>query len=358
MIIMNYKKNKIDNITIDKIFKYYRLIDFIKKYTVEAQNKNGALDFLKDFYVNVWGIYQEYTENDVILYNLFDKQYDGNELIIEARVGLLDSMYSTNINNISQIIEIIRSISCNINNGYSAKCVNCSIDLIQNKKSNNKNSIKTNESVSFFSKYFHWYNEVNKFDPIPIYDLNVRIGLIIYNFFDSSNESFQCFMKNCFNHNFNRYIDEEKLERNTMRLKESNNEEDLKLGYLKSETIKKRMNYDNVGKLLDGLIKKLDIDKETKRIDITANLNQKLTTNISIYRLVDKYLWLTYKVSGWILEIEDLGKENDDSQKKKLKNYQDQNPIKTKIIKAYCDLIHHIPDNENCVCNFLKETAT
>lgn len=131
------------------------------------------------------GAFDEYVENDVLLYNLFNNNIDDRDLAIEARVGILNSMYSTQINKIGKIIEIInKSIESKKGNEYSEKSTNEALDEIKkynNKNTNNKEGKKINEVQSFFSKYYHWYNEVNyPKNALPIYDLNVLVGAFIY----------------------------------------------------------------------------------------------------------------------------------------------------------------------------------
>jgi hypothetical protein len=96
--------------------------------------------------------------------------------------------------------------------------------------------------ISFISKYCHWYNEVNNIgQATPIYDGNVRDALKHY----------------------------------------------------KCETNGKIKDYEGLKDGVDEFIK--EVVKESSDTVISLPIGG-LHTQLSIYRLVDKFLWLSYKV--------------------------------------------------------------
>ena len=227
----------------------YPKIEEIKEYKNDFGV--GALGFLKHFYVEVWGSYADYVENDLVLYEIFKKGNDEKDFIIEARVAVLDKMYGTRIKAFRKITEIFKE---NIKNDKNNKNnFDSIIESLVNQKIDNGNTERqfyVQAETSFVSKYFHWYNEVNNSEVSPIYDGNVKNGLKKYVFGENIKDMGT--------------------------LKESINEFIGNMG-LEGTT---RINIKN---------KKITNFQE-EELDC-------LYENISIYRLVDKFLWLTYKIA-------------------------------------------------------------
>jgi len=246
----------------NKFIKFYLEIEKIQNYKSEEGFGNGALGFLRHFYVKVWGSYADYVENDLVLYEIFKKGSDNEKFIIEARIAVLDKMYGTQIKAIRKIINTFKNDKNNKNFDLIINALN------EQKKKQNENNCNTEmqflvrKEISFVSKYFHWYNEVNSGDASPIYDGNVREGLKIY----------------CEDENINN------MERLKGRI-------DVFIGELELKIDKNNPNK------LNGT------DRINNRVDFPKIKNFKneehncLYENISIYRLVDKFLWLTYKIA-------------------------------------------------------------
>ena len=342
--------------------KYYPSLDGIKNYN----SGEGSLAFLKDFYSKVWGSFNEYVENDILLYDLFKEKKEIynlfkekdviNDLIIKARVGILESMYSTQINKIGEIIKIITGLEATKNgSNYSADSIKNAIDEIKEINKNKKDGKKINEVQSFFSKYCHWYNEANDIDALPIYDLNVRVGALIFNYYKKTASE---------THEFSR----EEL-KGFLKIKANKNDVDIfiSLKYLDNSSIKKKLDFQNISSLVNNFISELELTedgsaltgiKRTNLIDPTNDSSKILLyKNISIYRLVDKFLWLTYKIVEQLVKAEEI----DTNAKKIIQTI----PIEVKI--EYLDLLIKTKQKEmdldlkNKITNFLillEKTST
>lgn len=254
-------------------------ISDIKNYK-GSLNGGGAIGFLKDFYVKVWGEYVSYYENDKKLYKIFNKDHDGKDFIIEARVGLLNSMYGTRIEEIVEIVGIIRKAHGKegLNSeGFTQKCLDSAIRevrKVKEKSKKEKTSTKIREERSFFSKYFHWYNEVNDFPALPIYDKNVRVGALFYQFGNNK----ECLKK---------WPEISKGEK-----EEGKNKS---IDYYGSENVRKKLTYEKLCKLIERFISKIGIDLCGSGLAKHRVFICDCERKVSIYRLVDKFLWLTYK---------------------------------------------------------------
>jgi len=207
---------------------------------LDKENKEENLKKLKNFYENSWcnpEISEKqsyYIENDIALYELFNKK---DEICEQCKN--INSKYSTRISN--KDIKII--------SGIIKKYIEDELDLNPEsflEKFKENGGLKNYKS--FISKYCHWYYEVKNYGQIhfPIYDKYVRFGLIYYN-----------------------------------------------VSYLCVEDFNKLKN------LIDKFIEDYLPNKGYERIEIKLN---KLKQNdfpekISIYRLVDKFLWLQYKIA-------------------------------------------------------------
>lgn len=218
----------------------YPAIEDIEEY------QGGSLNFLKKFYKEVWAKSSSYGENDKKLYEIFKKEHDEKEFIIETRVLLLDYMYGTQIKSVLEIIDIIRDKKPS--EGFKSDSVNNMLNEVKIKKQTNP---KIRYETSFFTKYCHWYNEVNNKEPMPIYDKNVRVGLSIYN----GTKDFECARK---------------------------------------ESSKIKYDSDSFGKEIKKFMENLDLLKllQNGKID----LGDGFPKQVSVYRLVDKFLWLMYKI--------------------------------------------------------------
>ena len=235
------KKNKNDE---------YPTIYQIKNY--EKGNKKGSIAFLTNFYTEVWAKYTSYSENDKKLYEIFSKEYD-KDFMVDARVCLLNWMYGTRINSTRNIIKIIKKFE----NSFDSDSVNKMLLEVDGVKKEGDEHIRN--ETSFFSKYCHWYNEVNNKTPLPIYDQNVRVGLLIYEGYDDS----------------------DKIKKRSFKEKQNINYVDGPEGFLE------RMNL--------FITKQLELKEVNCRV--TINLSDGLKTEVSIHRLVDKFLWLMYKIN-------------------------------------------------------------
>lgn len=359
-----------DSILFKEFIEYYPSIDNILDY--KRGDEEGSLAFLKDFYTNVWGAFDEYVENDVILYEVFK----GNERRlsdIKKQSILLDEMYSTQIYRREKIISIIKDFGSK-NNFYNSNCVNdnCKndncVNCILKKNLSQKKEHGLRLETSFFSKYFHWYNEVNYSEnALPIYDLNVLVGAFIYT------KILQLDIKDF---NFKR-----KDFKNIFKIGGSvNNDKALDLEYV-GNNCKKKINYLTLKKNLDRIINsskienKINDDNSNPKIksleikDKIINLEnptqdpQKncLYENISIYRLVDKFLWLTYKIAEQLTEAEimltEAEKIDENNTKGKNKILNQTVPIKVKL--NYLNLLLETKKNtpsdlKNKIINYLN----
>ena len=226
----------------------YPKIEEIKEYKNDFGV--GALGFLKHFYVKVWGSYADYVENDLVLYEIFKKGNDEKDFIIEARVAVLDKMYGTRIKAFRKITEIFKKNIKNDKNNFDSI-----IEILVNQKKDNGDTERqfyVQAETSFVSKYFHWYNEVNVGDASPIYDGNVKNGL-------------------------KKYGSEKNI----------NDIKNLKISI-----------DDFIGNLgLKGTNRINDWGSFPRIKNYKSKENNCLYNNVSIYRLVDKFLWLTYKIA-------------------------------------------------------------
>lgn len=273
----------------------YPKIEEIKEYKNDFGV--GALGFLRHFYVKVWGSYADYVENDLVLYEIFKKgdDQDKNNLNTKIQVFLLDSLYSTELSSRNRISEIVH----NFDKDFDEDSINKVLKNIEKENLNKENEFKLRKETSFFSKYFHWHNESNNCKPLPIYDLNVRVGTIIYKYYKDR--------ENC---DYTKKMLKDHL--GIGKHKGDDKNKNLLLNYLKNDTVKKILTYDKIKEWIDKFIGNLELKDDkinseslagTNRIndwgDITRikEQNNCLYNNVSIYRLVDKFLWLTYKIA-------------------------------------------------------------
>lgn len=302
----------------------YPPICCIKNY--QGKDENGSLAFLKDFYINVWAKYQSYLENDKKLYEIFDKKHDENILVTEARVGLLDSMYRTQVTSINEILEIVKKFCKGERykeGGFKDGCIERAIKLIeerneekakerkdQNLEAVSKKDIR--EEISFFSKYCHWYNEVNNHKAMPIYDKNVRVGLACYN----NDEEF------------------EKIYENTYQS-------------IRTYSTGEKALLDQVNKFITNL----ELYESGNLLGESRNITG-INEKVSIYRLVDKFLWLTFKIL--VSKIEEKAKKNTEEYIKKgsKKTKKIQQTVPKEVMQGYEAIIGRIQSQK---CKHLSD---
>lgn len=285
-----------------EFIKSYPEIEKIKKYESEKDFGVGALGFLRHFYVKVWGSYADYVENDLVLYKIFKKGNEQckNNLNTKIQVFLLDSLYSTELSSRNRISEIVHNFDKDFDEDFDEDSVNKVLKNIEKENLNKENEFKLRKETSFFSKYFHWHNESNNCKPLPIYDLNVRVGTIIYEHYKDR--------ENC-------VYTKEKLKEYLRIGNHKGDNNNLLLSYLKNDTVKNKLTYDKIKESIDKFICELLKDDKinheslvgTNRINDWGSfpriknydneINNCLYNNVSIYRLVDKFLWLTYKIA-------------------------------------------------------------
>ncbi len=242
--------------------KSYPEIKKIQNYKSDKGFGNGALGFLKHFYVKVWGSYADYVENDLVLYEIFKEWNDEKDFIIEARVAVLDKMYGTRIKAFRKITEIFKEKNIKNEKNYFDSIIK---SLVNQKIDNGdtERQFYVQVETSFVSKYFHWYNEVNDDRyASPIYDGNVKDGLKKYGFEKNIND-----MEN---------------------IKKSINEFIVNLE-LKDHKINSES--------LVGTNRINDWGNFPRIKNYDNEINNCLYNNVSIYRLIDKFLWLTYKIA-------------------------------------------------------------
>ncbi len=192
------------------------------------------LEILRKFYIDVWAKYTPYVENDRALYFIFNHK---NDAIFSNRVRgfILNEMYSAFVHD-THLNEVINDY-CNFHTSedVNKEILNLKEQVKLNKSKNEKIEIDRNYP-SFLSKFSHWRFEANQLwkDACPIYDNHVRKALKCGNSYENVKAGIEKFIK-------------EKLKINNL-----------------SEPITLK---------IDGLHEE-----------------------ISIYRLVDKFLWLSGKI--------------------------------------------------------------
>ncbi len=284
----------------------YPDIEEIKNY-----KNGGSLGFLKNFYTEVWANYTSYHENDEKLYDIFKEDHNKAKFIIEARVGVLDSMYSTEVQSILKVIQQIEECEKNELNS------DCVITMSGSIKEESRNEI------SFLTKYFHWYNEVNNKTPLPIYDKNVRVGLLHYLNFKNSEELREYF-----------------------KLKKDNKKENIDFEYLSKNSVNNKIKYGSGDgefvKEIDKFIKTLELRLEGKDKIILEPPFNKLPTSVSIYRLVDKFLWLMYKIKFYqdkkVKADEEKTEINGKKENKKTIKIDKRLEAVIKIFRVFCGI--------------------
>ena len=209
----------------------------MSKYSELQGNHEDNLKIIKIFYTKVWGSYEKYVQNDKVLYSIFLDEKKCEPL---TKAVVLNNFYSAGMF-ADQAEEFAEHIKLNHNDNELGK-----------KKYRGK---KPRRLLSMESKYVHWYAEVNGGIKRPIYDKNVREVLNYYKKNDGKPYL-------CFENKKNRSCDYKEL----------------------NEAIDD-FNSEKFGK--DGN-SSIEIDH---KIDNIPKIK-------SLYRLVDKFLWLQYKIEN------------------------------------------------------------
>ena len=246
-----------------------------EKYILDRNDKEGNFKKLINFYTNIWAgakdgkkkkliikscdyssdsqcgkleikdlQLKKYLENDKELYGLFKK----NNKKEKEKCQKLNQFYFAGIKNTKHleiIIEIIRDLPDKeiCPQGLLLKIKEKKLSLYQ----------------SFISKYCHWHHEVNiSKNHFPIFDNNVKYSLVYYQMTGTEIKKYK------------------------------------HLKYFVDKFIEEYLPEKLVG--VDRIKLKLEI-----KIEKTVDPNS-LHEEISIYRLVDKFLWLQYEIHSKILK--------------------------------------------------------
>lgn len=243
-----------------------------EKYILDRNDKEGNFKKLINFYTNIWAGAKEgkYLENDKELYELFKKN---NEI---KKCKDLNQLYFAGIKkkeHLKIIIEIIKKLSDE---------EICPQELLLEIKKE-----KLSLYQSFISKYCHWHCEVNESENhFPIFDKNVKYSLVYYQMTGAEIKKYEHLK-----YFVDKFIEEY--------LPEKYENLDDKYKKNRDESCHEKL----VG--ADRVKLKLEIKIKIEKNDATHSLHEE----ISIYRLVDKFLWLQYEIHSKILKknIKNIG---------------------------------------------------
>lgn len=273
-----------------------------EKYILDRNDKEGNFKKLINFYTNIWAgakdgkkkkliikscdyssdsqcgkleikdlQLKKYLENDKELYGLF-KENNKKE---KEKCQKLNQFYFAGIKNTKHlkiIIKIIRDLPDKeiCPQGLLLKIKEKKLSLYQ----------------SFISKYCHWHHEVNiSKNHFPIFDNNVKYSLVYYQMTGTEIKKYK-HLKYFVDKFIEEYLPEKYKDLDDRyKIKDRNESSPEKL----------------VG--VDRIKLKLEI-----KIEKTVDPNS-LHEEISIYRLVDKFLWLQYEIHSKILKknIKNIG---------------------------------------------------
>lgn len=121
---------------------------------------------------------------------------------------------------------------------------------------------------------------------------------------------------------------------------------------IKSSKIENKINDDNS----NPTIKNLEMENRTISLENPTQDSQKncLCENISIYRLVDKFLRLTYKIAEQLTEAERIG-ENDEEGNSKILNQTVPINVKIQYLILLLETKRNTPsDLKNKIINYLN----
>ena len=233
-----------------------------EEYILDRKDKAGNFKKLINFYTNIWAGAKEgkYLKNDIELYELFKKDDE-----IE-KCKNLNQLYFAGIpkekddKTLKKIVENI--INPEINNLSPENLLKALNEY--NIKNDDKEKLSLYQS--FISKYCHWHHEVNiSKNHFPIFDKNVKYSLVYYQMTGAEIKKYE------------------------------------HLKYFVDKFIEEYLSEKLVGVNRIELKLKIKIEKN--------NVPELLHEEISIYRLVDKFLWLQYEIHSKILKknIKNIG---------------------------------------------------
>jgi len=140
---------------------------------------------------------------------------------------------------------------------------------------------------SFISKYCHWHHEVNKSEShFPIFDKNVKYSLIYYQMTGAEIKKYG-HLKDLVDKFIEEYLPKEYKDLDDEYKIENRNES-------RPENPEKLIGVDRI---------KLKLEIKIEENDVPNSLHEEiLHEEISIYRLVDKFLWLQYEIHSKVLK--------------------------------------------------------
>lgn len=212
------------------------------KDVIFTDNASQNLNIIISFYQDVWSKYQTYYYNDIALYEIFRNK--NNNFHDFCKISILNNFYSAGMNNI-QIYEFVDNLS---------KLDLANVGITKYCGIKNDGSKYCSHLLSLESKFLHWSKELSGDKSVPIYDNNVinelKIAKKLYKI----------------NHNNDLFSG-----------LDSHNKTEFSIFILKINLY---------------ITKYLRLDNPEDRIPLEIdNLHKK----VSIYRLVDKFLWLNNK---------------------------------------------------------------
>jgi hypothetical protein len=237
-----------------------------EEYILDRNDKEGNFKKLINFYTNIWAVAEDgkYLKNDKKLYELFKKD---NKYKEEVKCENLNKFYSAGIKkkrHLQNIIEIINLSEEKI----------CPQGLLLEIKEK-----KLSLYQSFISKYCHWHHEVNKSENhFPIFDKNVKYSLVYYQMTVTEIKKYE---------RLKYFVDkfiEEYLPKEYKSL-----DDEYKIKNRNESRHEKLVGVDRI---------KLKLEIKIGENDVPNSLHEE----ISIYRLVDKFLWLQYEIHSKILK--------------------------------------------------------
>jgi hypothetical protein len=235
-----------------------------EEYILDRKDKAGNFKKLINFYTNIWADPKndKYLKNDKELYESFKKNDE------EKKCKQLNQFYSAGIKK-KRHLEIIQ-------------------DLLSEKEEIYPQALflKIKEKLplykSFISKYCHWHHEVNKSqNHFPIFDKNVKYSLVYYQMTGAEIKSYE-HLKHLVDKFIEEYLPKEYKDLDDEYKIESRNES-------RPENPEKLVGVNRI---------KLKLEIKIEENDFPSSLHEE----ISIYRLVDKFLWLQYKIHSKILK--------------------------------------------------------
>jgi hypothetical protein len=284
-----------------------------EEYILDRKDKAGNFKKLINFYTNIWAGAKDgknkkliikscdcncycssdsqsenlelidlklknYIENDKELYKLFKEDK-------EEKYNKLNEFYSAGIKkkgHLQNIIEIIKGLEKEIIEGLKKEVCPKNLFDALDKHNNKEDTEKLSLYQSFISKYCHWHHEVNKSqNHFPIFDKNVKYSLVYYQMTGAEIKSYE-HLKHLVDKFIEEYLPKEYKDLDDEYKIESRNES----------------HPENPEKLVGVNRIKLKLEIKIEENDVPNSLHEE----ISIYRLVDKFLWLQYEIHSKILK--------------------------------------------------------